>query len=148
MSRNKPADPNFEQRVRTSFEAQNAMYEIGARIMMIEPGHVQLRLEHRTQFTQQHGFLHAGILAAAMDSACGYAAFSLMDPDAAVLTTEYKINLLRPAAASSYGIDGTVVRAGRTITVAQAVARPADDDEPMAIMIATLIALIGTSIQH
>ena len=91
------APPGFEQRVRDSFARQAAMTTLGARLGGIEAGCVELLMEHRAELTQQHGFLHAGIVAAALDSACGYAAFTLMPEDAAVLTIEFKINLLAPA---------------------------------------------------
>lgn len=143
-----PSDPDFERRVRASFGAQRAMDEIGATLHLVEPGRVELRLDHRDRFTQQHGFLHAGILAAAMDSACGYAALSLMPSEAAVLTVEFKINLLRPADAGSYRIDGDVIRSGRTITVAQATASVDGQDEPIAVMTASLMALVDAGISN
>ena len=92
-----PLDPQFEARVRASFARQRAMETIGATLGRVEPGVVEVALPYRADLTQQHGFLHAGIVATILDSACGYAAFSLMAPDVAVLTVEYKINLLRPA---------------------------------------------------
>src|SRR5690606_6970702 len=115
-------DPDFDRRTRASFAAQAAMAELGIWIEDLVAGRIVLGLRHDPRFTQQHGYLHAGVLATAMDSACGYAAFTLMGPDAAVLTVEYKVNLMRPAAADEYRVVGEVVRAGRTLTVAQATA--------------------------
>src|SRR5437762_12718573 len=91
-----PQDPHYEQRVRSSFERQQAMKTIGAFLAVIDPGRVVIELPYSPALTQQHGFMHAGLIATALDSACGYAAFSLMPADAGVLTIEYKINLLAP----------------------------------------------------
>src|SRR6187551_2959551 len=92
-----PRDPDFAQRVRNSFALQGAMATIGATLALVEAGRVAIELPWAAHLTQQHGFLHAGMVATALDSACGYAGFSLMSIDAAVLTIEYKINLLAPA---------------------------------------------------
>src|SRR5438093_3295721 len=111
-----PADPDFEARVRASFEGQRFMTTIGARLTRVEPGEVELEVPIRDDLTQQHGFLHAGALAAAADSACGYAALSLMPAGAAVLSIEFKVNLLAPAAGDRIVARGRVIRAGKTIT--------------------------------
>ena len=92
-----PANPDFEARVRASFARQRVMATIGARLRAVSPGRVEIELPFRDDLTQQHGFLHAGIVATLADSACGYAAFSLMSPDASVLSVEFKLNLLAPA---------------------------------------------------
>ena len=84
-------DENYELRVRESFSKQNLMKTIGASLTKVLPGEVEISLEFRDDLTQQHGFIHAGVVATLADTACGYAAFSLMAPDAAVLTVEYKI---------------------------------------------------------
>ena len=112
-----PLDPQFEARVRASFARQRAMDTIGATLARVEAGLVEVELPYRADLTQQHGFLHAGIVATILDSACGYAAFSLMAADVAVLTVEYKINLLRPAQGDRFVARGLVMRAGQTITV-------------------------------
>ena len=118
------------------------------RIVELGPGRIELGMRHDPRFTQQHGYLHAGVLATVMDSACGYAAFTMMQPDAAVLTVEYKVNLLRPAAADEYRVIGEVVRSGRTLTVARASAHPHGSDEPIAVMTGTLMSLVGAGIRH
>src|SRR5439155_6280154 len=112
-----PSDPNFEARVRASFERQRFMTTIGAGLTRVGPGEVELEVPIRADLTQQHGFLHAGALAAAADSACGYAALSLMPAGAAVLSVEFKINLLAPASGDRIIARGRVIRAGRTVTV-------------------------------
>ena len=90
-------DDGFEPRVRASFARQRVMETIGAVLTRVDPGAVEIALPYRADLTQQHGFIHTGIVATILDSACGYAAFSLMPADVAVLTVEYKINSLRPA---------------------------------------------------
>lgn len=112
-----PRDPHFEARVRNSFEKQKFMATIGARLARVEPGKVDIELASRDDLVQQHGFLHAGVLASAADSACGYAALSLMPAGTAVLSVEFKINMLAPAAGDRIVARGSVIRAGRTITV-------------------------------
>jgi uncharacterized protein (TIGR00369 family) len=110
-------DPQFEQRVRGSFERQAAMATLGATLARVAPGEVVVELPFRPEFAQQHGFLHAGIVTSVMDSACGYAALSLMERGTAVLSVEFKVNLLAPARGQRFRASGRVVRAGRTVTV-------------------------------
>jgi uncharacterized protein (TIGR00369 family) len=115
-----PQDPHFETRVRDSFARQTVMATLGATLSRVASGEVDLTLPFRAEFAQQHGFLHAGILATILDSACGYAAFSQMPEGTAVLSIEFKINLLAPAAGERFVARGRVLRSGRTITVCQA----------------------------
>ena|SRR6187399_1265439 len=93
-------DPDYEERVRASFARQAAMATIGAELTLVTPGIVEIETPFSAALTQQHGFLHAGVISTALDSACGYAAFSLMPEQASVLTIEFKVNLLAPAGAS------------------------------------------------
>lgn len=139
----KPQDSGFEARVRASFARQQVMKTLGARLVAVEPGAIEIELPFRSDLTQQHGFLHAGIVTTIADSACGYAALSLMAPEAAVLTVEYKVNLLAPARGERVIARGSVVRPGRTLTVCQAdvVAFDGGRERPVARMLATLMAL-------
>ncbi|RZJ13111.1 MAG: PaaI family thioesterase, partial [Haliea sp.] len=105
-----PQDPGFESRVRASFARQAAMQTIGATLALVEAGRVAIELPWAAHLTQQHGFLHAGMVATALDSACGYAGFSLMPADAAVLTIEFKINLLAPAKGQLFRMVGEVIK--------------------------------------
>jgi len=107
----------FEARVRASFAQQAFMAALGAELASVAPGEVTIELPFRADLTQQDGFLHAGVVAAVADSACGYAAFSLMPADARVLSVEFKVNLMKPAAGTRFRAVGRVVRAGRTLTV-------------------------------
>jgi uncharacterized protein (TIGR00369 family) len=146
-----PADPAFAERVRASYGRQAAMRTIGAELVAVEPGRVLIELPWAEPLTQQHGFLHAGMVATALDSACGYAAFSLMVPEAAVLTIEYKINLLAPARGERFRMEGLVIKPGRTVTVAEgrACAIEGGREKLIATMGCTLMAVVGREgIQH
>jgi uncharacterized protein (TIGR00369 family) len=140
-----PADDGYAERVRASFVRQAAMETIGARLAEVAPGRVVIELDWARSLTQQHGFLHAGMVATALDSACGYAGFSLMQPEAAVLTIEYKINLMAPAKGQRFRMIGQVVKPGRTITVAHGEAFAIDEgrEKCVATMTATLMAVVG-----
>lgn len=128
------------------------MATMGATIDTIEPGRVVVLLPHSPRVSQQHGFVHAGMVSAAMDSACGYAASTLMPSDAGVLTIEYKVNLLAPARGPVLRCEAEVTKAGRTISVADARCwQPGPDGQPslVATMTATLMTITGRSgVQH
>jgi uncharacterized protein (TIGR00369 family) len=115
-----PADPDFEQRVRSSFAQQSAMTLLGASLTLVEPGTVEITLPFRSDLTQQHGYVHAGVLTAIADTACGYAAYTLMPAGTEVLSVEFKMNLLRPAAGERFVARATVLKPGRTLTVTRA----------------------------
>ncbi len=117
MTSFEPQDHNFEAKVRESFGRQVVMDTIGATLVRVAPGEVDIELPFRDDLTQQHGFVHAGIVATILDSACGYAAFTLMPAEAAVLSIEYKINMLAPSKGDRIVARAHVVRAGRTVTV-------------------------------
>jgi uncharacterized protein (TIGR00369 family) len=140
-----PQDPSFAERVRASFDRQAAMHTIGARLADIDAGRVVIELPWQQGLTQQHGFLHAGMVATALDSACGYAASTLMPADAGVLTIEYKINLLAPAQGTLFRMEGLVVKPGRTITVTEGRAWALHEgrEKLIATMGATLMAVTG-----
>ena len=112
-----PKDPQFAARVRANFARQRTMQTLGVEIIRLDPSEIELAMPYDAAFTQQHGFIHAGIMATVLDSACGYAAFSLMPADAAVLTVEFKTNLLAPAKGERFLFRAHVVKPGRTLTV-------------------------------
>jgi uncharacterized protein (TIGR00369 family) len=118
-ARRPPADPGYAGRCRASFGRQAAMRLIGARLARIEPGIAEVALDFRDDLTQQKGYVHGGIVGMIADSACGYAAYSLMPASSSLVTVEYKINILAPARRGLVA-RGEVVRAGRTLTVAKA----------------------------
>src|ERR1700678_2941548 len=128
-------------RVRSSFDRQAMMATLGVEVIAVEPGRVEMSLRHDDRFTQQHGFLHAGAVASVLDSACGYAAFSVMPADAAVLTATYTINLLAPAAGQRFVMSGEVVRAGRTLVVCRGEAIGDGGSKPFEVLQAHLTAL-------
>lgn len=138
-----PSNPHFQQSIRDSFAAQQLMATIGARLTRIAAGEIEIRVPFRPDLTQQHGFLHAGVVASALDTACGYAAFSLMPQGAGVLTVEFKTNLLAPARGEELIARGRVVRAGRTITVCQAEASmfSGGTETSVATMLATILTV-------
>ena len=142
-----PSDPDFRRRVRTSFDSQAMMGTLGIELVDLGPGWVELEFDHDEALTQQHGYTHAGAIATALDSACGYAALTLMPANAAVLTVEYKINLLRPANAARYRATATVVKPGRTLTVCNALATSTDSADAIAIMTGTLMTMVDAGIR-
>ncbi|HEX2547283.1 MAG TPA: PaaI family thioesterase [Ramlibacter sp.] len=150
-ARFEPQDPAYAERVRASFAKQGAMHTIGATLAQVAPGRCVIELPWQQGLTQQHGFLHAGMVATALDSACGYAASSLMPAEAGILTIEYKINLLAPARGERFRMEGLVIKPGRTITVAEGRAYALDRgrEKLIATMGATLMTITGRArIQH
>ena len=135
----------YKARVEESFRKQGVMATLGASLQLVEPGVVDIALDWAEGLTQQHGFLHAGMVATALDSACGYAGFTLMGQDAAVLTIEFKINLLAPAKGERFRVEGRVIKPGRTITVCEgrAFAIENHQEKLIATMGCTLMAVTG-----
>jgi uncharacterized protein (TIGR00369 family) len=141
-----PRDPEFAPRVRASFGRQAAMDTIGAALESVEAGRVVIGLPFSTRLTQQHGFLHAGMVATALDSACGYAAATLMPADAGVLTIEFKINLMAPAEGQRFRMVGQVLKPGRTVTFTEGQAWAVDaqgGEKLIATLVATLMTVTG-----
>lgn len=145
MSSFQPKDPHYRARVEASFARQKVMETLGISIARLEPGEIELAMPYAEALTQQHGFIHAGVVATALDSACGYAAFSLMPNDAAVLTIEFKTNLLAPAKGERFSFVGRVIKPGRSITVCEAecLAQSGGERKLVATMTATLMAVFG-----
>ena len=142
----KPHDGDFETRVRESFARQAIMRTLNATLTRVTPGIVEIEMPFDETHTQQHGFLHAGIVATILDSACGYAAYTLMPVDAAFLTMEFKVNLLDPAKGEKFLVRGEVTKPGRTILVSdgRAYAMMADGDVKLvATMTGTLMTVTG-----
>jgi uncharacterized protein (TIGR00369 family) len=136
-----PEDPDFEARVTSSFQQQKFMETIGAALTRVAPGEVEIELPFQDSLTQQHGYMHGGVVTAIADSACGYAALSLFPTGAEVLTVEYKVNFLAPATGPRLVARGRVIRRGRTISVcASDVVAVGDSIEtPVAMMMATMV---------
>jgi uncharacterized protein (TIGR00369 family) len=142
-----PADTGFEARVRESFSRMGLMAAIGARLTRVAPGEVDIDLPVRDDLTQQHGYVAAGIVTAIVDTACGYAAMSLMPAGSTVLTVEYKVNFLSPARGERLLAQARVVKRGRTLTVCAGDVYAMDDDKrhTVATMLGTMVAVAAAT---
>jgi uncharacterized protein (TIGR00369 family) len=129
-----------EQKIRESFGRQGLMSTLGAKLVTVSEGSVTIECARHAGLTQQHGFFHAGVLTSLADSACGYAAFTLMPPGNDVLTVEFKINLLKPADTNKVIAVGTVIQAGKTLTVCEGHVYDESGSKLLARMTATMIA--------
>src|SRR6185312_1821192 len=143
MSRFQTKNPDFRRDATAVFDAQTAMRTLGISIARLEAGEADLTMDYSAAFTQQNGFVHAGIITAGLDNACGIAAFTLMPAGAAILTVEFKTNLLAPAKGQRFIFRAQVVKPGRTLTVCEARAYATDGTEEnlIASMSGTLMAL-------
>jgi uncharacterized protein (TIGR00369 family) len=139
------SDPDYENRVRESFARQGMMHHLGARLAALGPGQVEIRAPYRSELTQQHGYFHAGVSGAIADSACGYAAYTLMPKDSSVLTVEYKMNLLAPANGDELIARARVVRSGKTLKICSADVYVSKDGAEVhcATMLSTVMCLPG-----
>lgn len=138
-----PRNHAFAEEIQRSFNQQTVMSLIGAELTRIEPGIIEITLPYRADLAQQHGYLHAGIVTTIADSACGYAAYSLMPPNSEVLSVEFKVNLLRPAKGEMFSAVAEVVKSGKTLTVVRADVFGIDQDrrDLIATMLGTMICL-------
>ncbi|MCD4678696.1 MAG: PaaI family thioesterase [Desulfobacula sp.] len=136
-------DPIVKQKVMESFNQQGAMKTIGASIHSIRPGEVILKFPFQSNLTQQHGFIHAGIISTVLDSACGYAALSLMPKEAGVLSIEFKVNLLAPAKGECFNAVGKVKKSGKNITFTQGelFAQTGTQNKLVATMVGTMMSI-------
>jgi uncharacterized protein (TIGR00369 family) len=143
MTKFETQDPNFEGRVRASFDRQPAMRTLGARLGRVAPGEVEVELPYRADLTQQQDIVHVGIVTAIVDNACSYAALSLSAPDTAVLAVEYKVNFVAPAKGDWLLARGEVVRPGGSITVCKGNVTAFDGSEELVVatMLATMMML-------
>jgi uncharacterized protein (TIGR00369 family) len=143
LQRFEPKNPDYRAIATATFDRQQAMRTLGISIARLEPGEIDLSMPYSQAWTQQNGFVHAGIITAALDTACGIAAFTLMPVDCDVLTVEFKTNLLAPARGDRFVFRARVVKPGRTLTVceAQAFAQHHGDENLIATMTGTLMAL-------
>jgi uncharacterized protein (TIGR00369 family) len=143
MLRFEPRNPDYLAIATDTFERQRAMHTLGISIARMEPGEVDLAMAYSPDFTQQNGFVHAGIITAGLDNACGMAAFTLMPAGTDILTVEFKTNLLAPARGERFIFRSVVVKPGRTLTVCDGKAYAVQDgvETLIATMSATLMAL-------
>ncbi len=145
MEQFEPKDKNYKSKVEESFNRQEVMRTINASLSKIEPGKVEIELQYSPEITQQHGFVHAGIVSTVIDTACGYAALSLMPEDAGVLSIEFKVNLLAPAKGELFKATGVVRKPGKTIVVTEGelIAYNGDAEKLVATMVATMMCITG-----
>ena len=138
-----PKNPDYRAVATATFEAQRAMKTLGISLARLEPGEVDLSMAYSPDFAQQNGFVHAGIITAGLDSACGIAAFTLMPAGSDILTVEFKTNLLAPAKGERFEFRGVVVKPGRTLTFCEGKAYAVTDgvENLVATMTGTLMAL-------
>jgi uncharacterized protein (TIGR00369 family) len=143
MNNYPPSDPNYESRIRNSFDKQVVMKTIGAKLVTVLPGEVHIEFSFMDSLTQQHGYVHAGIITAVVDSACGYAAYTLMPAESEVLTIEYKVNFMFPAKGNRFKGIGRVLKPGRNITVCSGdvIAYDNEKGKIIATMLATMISV-------
>jgi uncharacterized protein (TIGR00369 family) len=138
-------DPHYKRRVEASFARQGFMKHLGARLLSLKPGGAEIRVAFRPELTQQHNYFHAGVTGAIADSACGYAAYTLMPADSSVLTVEYKLNLFAPAEGDELIARARVVRSGKTLKVCTADVFVNKDgaEKHCAIMLSTVMCMAG-----
>jgi uncharacterized protein (TIGR00369 family) len=142
-----PSDGEYARRVRDSFDRQGLMQHLGAQLADLGPGLAEIRVPYRPELTQQHSYFHAGVSGAIADTACGYAAYTLMPADSTVLTVEYKMNLLAPAVGELLIARARVMRSGRTLKIctADVYARKDEEEIHCATVLATIMCLPGKS---
>lgn len=140
-------NPKAVARMKADFDRQGAMASLGIAVADVAPGRVALQMPFNADFTQHHGFMHAGVITTAMDSACGFAAFTLMDAEAEVMTVEFKANFMSPARGQQFRFEGDVVKSGRTLTFTQGrtIAIDAGVETVVATLSATMMAVRGMS---
>ncbi|ENO80753.1 MAG TPA: PaaI family thioesterase [Thauera sp.] len=147
MPQFQPKDPGYAARVRASFGLQQAMQLIGAELAIVEPGYTEIHLPFKAEISQQHGYIHGGVVGMIADSAAGYAANTLTPADTSVLTVEYKLNLVAPADGQRLVARGEVIKPGRTLIITRAEVFAIRDEQwtLCAIMQQTIMAMQGKS---
>jgi len=141
----KPSNPEYKEKLIESFNRQGIMKTINASIIAVRPGEIELEFPYQSNLTQQHGFIHAGIVSTVLDTACGYAAFTLMPENAAVLSIEFKVNFLSPAKGERFRAVGKVRKPGRNITVTEGelFSHIEDEQKLVATMVGTMMSVYG-----
>lgn len=147
MSAFQVQDPDFEARVRKLFASQPTVTTLGITLSKVGPGTLEVLMPYDAKFSQQNGFLHGGIISAGLDTVCGLASYTLMPAAADILTVEFKVNLLAPAKGRTFRFVGNVIKAGRTLVIAEgrAFANDGEREKLIATMTATMMALLRQS---
>ena len=130
-----PANPNYVAEVERDFARQGIMQNLGAYLISVAPGQVEIGVGFRDDLTQQHGYLHAGVVTTIVDSACGFAAYTLMPHGSGVLTVEYKVNFMAPASGEKFIAVGRVIKAGKTLSVCNGEVFAVQNGERKAIVV-------------
>ena len=143
MSAHQPQKAEFEQRVRESFAWQGLINTLNGELTLLEPGQTHIQMPFDERFTQQDGFLHAGVVTTLMGSACGYAAYTLMPENSRVLSVEFKVNFLNPAQGEHFRAEGRVIKPGKTLTVCEGklFALSGVQEKLVAVMQSTMICI-------
>jgi uncharacterized protein (TIGR00369 family) len=138
-------DPQSVERMRADFDRQGAMQTMGITVADVAPGRVVLEMPFNPAFSQHHGFIHAGTITSGMDSACGFAALTLMDAESEVLTVEFKCSFMAPAKGQLFRFEGNVLKSGRTLTFTEgrAIAIDGTQEKTIATITATMMAVRG-----
>ena len=141
-------DPQSVERMRADFDRQGAMATMGITVADVTPGRVALEMPFNPAFSQHHGFIHAGVITSGMDSACGFAALTLMDAESEVLTVEFKCSFMAPARGQSFRFEGDVIKSGRTLTFTEgrAIAVDGTKESTVATITATMMAVRGLKV--
>lgn len=129
------------EKIKQSFDKQGLMKTLNAHLAEVEKGQVKITCEFSQALTQQHGFFHAGVITSIIDSACGYAALTMMAEDREVLSVEFKINFMKPAKTDKLIAIGKVLQSGRTLTVCEGYVYDSNEEKLIAKMTATMIAI-------
>lgn len=141
-------DPQSVERMRADFDRQGAMRTMGITVSDVAPGRVILEMPFSPAFSQHHGFMHAGVITSGMDSACGFAALTLMDAQSEVLTVEFKSSFMAPAKGTHFRFVGEVIKSGRTLTFTEgrAIAIDGNHETTVAAITATMMAVRGLKV--
>jgi len=115
-----PAYANYQQKVQDSFDKQQFMKHINAKLLNVQPGYCEIEIPYAPELSQQHGYFHAGIIGTIADNAAGYAAFSLMEESSSIVTVEFKLNVMSPGDGDVLIGKGHVLKKGRTLTICRA----------------------------
>lgn len=134
-------DTDYKSRVQQSFDKQGLMKTLNAQLLSVEKGQVKIACEFSNGLTQQHGFFHAGVATSIVDSACGYAALTMMPDDKEVLSVEFKINFISPAKTDMLIAIGKVLQSGKTLTVCEGFVYDSKEENLIAKMTATMISI-------
>ncbi|PKF72373.1 PaaI family thioesterase [Chryseobacterium sp. PMSZPI] len=129
-------------RIKKSFDRQGLMKTLGAELLNVEKGQVKISCQFSEKLTQQHGFFHAGVATSIVDSACGYAALTLMPENAEVLSVEFKINFMKPAKTDKLIAIGKVLQSGKTLTVCEGYVYDSSEEKLLSKMTATMISIL------